>query len=76
MLHLLLSLSVLLQHLNCLQGSTAGRMFVGQRQKSFSVNLGEVFDLFNFTPLDKASTPNGGIRNKPRHNVLCVRLNN
>jgi hypothetical protein len=31
--------------------SEPGRVFVGQRQESFSVNLGEVFDLVNFNPL-------------------------
>lgn len=41
---------------NC---DTAGKVFVGQRQESFSVNLGEVFDLVNLNPLgDKDSKPN------------------
>ena len=33
---------------NC---SGSGKVFVGQRQESFSVNLGEVFDLVNLNPL-------------------------
>ncbi len=33
---------------NC---ATPGRMFVGQRQESFAVNLGEVFDLINTNPI-------------------------
>jgi len=31
--------------------SSAGRVFVGQRQESFAVNLGQVFDLVNLNPL-------------------------
>jgi len=29
-----------------------GRVFVGQRAEAFAVNLGEVFDLVNFAPID------------------------
>ena len=31
---------------------TAGRVFVGQREEAFAVNLGEVFDLVNLVPLE------------------------
>jgi hypothetical protein len=31
--------------------STPGRVFVGQRRDSFSVNLGPIFDLINFVPI-------------------------
>ena len=31
---------------------TAGRVFVGQRAEAFAVNLGPVFDLVNFVPID------------------------
>jgi len=31
--------------------STQGRVFVGQRKESFSINLGGIFDLFNFVPI-------------------------
>ena len=35
----------------CPAGAQEGRVFVGQRKDSFSLALGEVFDLVNFTPL-------------------------
>lgn len=35
---------------------TAGKVFVGQRQESFSVNLGEVFDLINLNPLGESDS--------------------
>lgn len=35
----------------CPAGVDTGRVFVGQRKESFSVNLGPVFDLINFNPL-------------------------
>ena len=31
---------------------TTGRVFVGQREEAFAVNLGEVFDLVNLVPLE------------------------
>jgi len=31
--------------------STPGRVFVGQRKESFSINLGGIFDIFNFVPI-------------------------
>jgi hypothetical protein len=41
-----------------------GRVFVGQRAEAFAVNLGPVFDLVNFVPIEGASAPgandNGG----------------
>jgi len=37
-------------------GCANGKMFVGQRKESFSVNLGEVFDLINTNPV---GPPNG-----------------
>ncbi|OGT73824.1 MAG: hypothetical protein A3H44_03040 [Gammaproteobacteria bacterium RIFCSPLOWO2_02_FULL_57_10] len=42
--------------------STAGRVFVGQRQEGFAVNLGQVFDLVNLNPLgaqDAVANPIG-----------------
>lgn len=33
-------------------GCGTGRVFVGQRAEAFAVNLGEVFDLVNFVPID------------------------
>lgn len=42
---------------NC---STPGRVFVGQRAEAFAVNLGEVFDLVNFVPIEGDSAPGAG----------------
>ena len=38
----------------CPEGAQEGRVFAGQRKESFSVALGEVFDLVNFVPLADA----------------------
>lgn len=38
----------------CPVGAQAGRLFVGQRQDSFSIALAEIFDLVNFAPLAPA----------------------
>jgi len=38
----------------------AGRVFVGQRAEAFAVNLGEVFDLVNFVPIEGDSAPGAG----------------
>ena len=40
------------------------RMFVGQRAESFAVNLGPIFDLVNFVPVD-GGTGYGGVANTP-----------
>jgi hypothetical protein len=37
--------------------ATAGRVFVGQRAEYFAVNLGPVFDLVNFVPIQGAPDP-------------------
>jgi hypothetical protein len=37
-----------------------GRVFVGQRAESFVVNLGKVFDLVNFVPVDADVPPDQG----------------
>ena len=37
--------------------STAARVFVGQRADAFAVNLGAVFDLVNFVPIEGDSAP-------------------
>jgi hypothetical protein len=37
--------------------STPGRVFVGQRAEAFAVNLGPVFDLVNFVPVEGDSAP-------------------
>ena len=36
---------------------TAGKVFVGQRADAFAVNLGAVFDLVNFVPIEGDSAP-------------------
>lgn len=41
-----------------------GRVFVGQREEAFAVNLGEVFDLINLVPIQGASNPDF-----PQYNV-------
>jgi hypothetical protein len=59
--------------------SAPGRVFVGQRKEGFAVNLGEVFDLVNFVPIEGDSSPGagdgkgfpGGITQNPSHNVLA-----
>ena len=37
--------------------SGQGRVFVGQREENFAVNLGPIFDLVNFVPIQGASDP-------------------
>jgi len=37
-----------------------GRVFVGQRKEGFAVNLGPVFDLVNFVPVEGDSAPGAG----------------
>jgi hypothetical protein len=37
-----------------------GRVFVGQRDESFAVNLGQVFDLINLVPVDADVPPDQG----------------
>ena len=39
---------------------TNGRVFVGQRAEAFAVNLGEIFDLVNFVPIEGDSAPGAG----------------
>jgi len=52
---------------NC---ATPGRVFVGQRKESFSINIGKIFDLVNFVPVDAASGFPGGIVQDPENNVV------
>ncbi|MDQ2762728.1 MAG: DUF4331 domain-containing protein, partial [Pseudomonadota bacterium] len=37
--------------------SGQGRMFVGQREEAFAINLGESFDLVNYVPIEGDSAP-------------------
>lgn len=41
-------------------GCGSGRVFVGQRAEAFAVNLGEIFDLVNFVPVEGDSAPGAG----------------
>lgn len=40
--------------------ATAGQVFVGQRAEAFAVNVGPIFDLVNFVPIEGADAPTGG----------------
>lgn len=46
-----------------------GRVFVGQRQDGFAVNLGEIFDLVNIVPIEEGAFP-GGIAQNTKHNDI------
>ncbi len=58
--------------------SQPGRVFAGQRREGFAVNLGPVFDLVNFVPVEGDSAPGagdgkgfpGGITQKVSNNQL------
>jgi len=52
--------------------STNGRVFVGQRADPFSINIGKIFDLINFIPIDGSGTGGfpGGIVNDKSNNIL------
>ncbi len=52
---------------NC---SATGRVFVGQRNESFVVNLGKVFDLVNLVPVDGSAFP-GGIQQDPANDIIA-----
>lgn len=55
-----------------------GRVFVGQRDESFVVNLGQIFDLINIVPIDGDSAPGngdgngfpGGITQDPANDII------
>jgi len=49
----------------CPEGARDARVFAGQRKESFSVALGQVFDLVNFVPLASA------LADDPARNVLA-----
>jgi hypothetical protein len=60
--------------------STPGRVFVGQRQEGFVVNLGEIFDLVDFVPIEGDNDPvynptgtpfPGGITQSASNNILA-----
>jgi hypothetical protein len=47
-----------------------GRVFVGQRDEPFAVNLGRVFDLVNLVPVDGSAFP-GGIEQDPANDIIA-----
>ena len=54
-----------------------GRVFVGQRDESFVVNLGQMFDLVNLVPVDadvppdQGGLPGGiGIKQDPKNDII------
>lgn len=63
--------------------STPGRVFVGQRAEAFAVNLGAIFDLVNFVPIEGDSAPGahdgggfpGGITQSHSHDELYGKKN-
>ena len=60
-----------------------GRVFVGQREEAFAVNLGPIFDLVNFVPIQGAPDPvyssgpdfNGGITQSAANQELIDAYN-
>ena len=52
-------------------GCSAGKVFVGQRQDPFAVNLGEVFDLVNLNPVGARNAKPSVIADK---NVTAIEL--
>jgi len=60
-----------LYDINIPKCSTTGRVFVGQRNEPFSINLGKVFDLINFVPI-QAGTIAGvqGITQSVSNNII------
>jgi hypothetical protein len=49
--------------------NTPGRVFVGQRDEPFAVNLGKVFDLVNLVPVDGTAFP-GGIMQSAANDII------
>lgn len=50
--------------------SMPGRVFVGQRDEPFAVNLGKIFDLVNIVPVDGSEFP-GGIMQDPVNDIIA-----
>jgi hypothetical protein len=50
--------------------NTPGRVFVGQRDEPFAVNLGKVFDLVNLVPVDGTAFP-GGIMQSAANDIIA-----
>ncbi len=64
----------------CPAGKDQGRVFVGQRQEGFAVNLGTIFDLVNapasflLNPANKDAAGNGGQHVVQKSNVTTLAL--
>ena len=64
----------------CPAGKDQGRVFVGQRQEGFAVNLGPIFDLVNapasvlLDPANKDAAGNGGQNVTQKANVTTIAL--
>ena len=63
--------------------ATQGRVFAGQREENFAVNLGPIFDLVNFVPIQGSNDPvygdgsagfPGGITQSAANQELIARL--
>jgi len=53
---------------------TAGRVFVGQRQDAFAVNLGRIFDLVNLVPLEGSIEQSAANNELADKNVTSIAL--
>jgi hypothetical protein len=53
-----------------------GKVFVGQRKEGFAVNLGPVFDLVNFVPVEGDSAPGAGDNGGFPGGIKQARANN
>ena len=58
-----------ISYVNIPDCSQPARVFVGQRDESFVVNLGEVFDLVNIVPIDASGFPGGITQNRRNDDV-------
>ncbi len=47
-----------------------GRVFAGQREEAFAVNLGGIFDLLNYVPVDGASFPGGIMQDRANDDLV------
>lgn len=73
----------LIQNVNISGCSAGGRMFVGQREEAFAINLGETFDLVNYVPIEGDSARfagdgkgfPGGITQSRNNDDLVGKLN-
>jgi len=54
--------------------AAVGKVFVGQRAEAFAVNLGPIFDLVNFVPIEGEGFP-GGIRQSNANQELIGEYN-